>query len=78
VRAGGSYLSQNDLRLHSGLGKNSEMLTVEILWPSGAKQTFKDLPADFIYTIEEGSGIQNKQPFAATSCPKETASKPPH
>ncbi len=76
VRGGGSYLSQNDLRLHFGLGNNMVMGTVEVSWPSGAKQTFKDLPADFIYTIEEGSGIQNKQPFAATACPKDPAAPP--
>src|SRR5437879_11418981 len=62
VRGGGSYLSQNDLRLHPGLGNNMAIGTVEVSWPSGSKQNFKDLPADFIYTIEEGSGIQNKQP----------------
>jgi len=68
VRGGGSHLSQNDLRLHFGLGKNSVMSIVEISWPSGAKQTFHDLAADFIYTIDEGSGIQSKQQFNQSAC----------
>ncbi len=72
VRGGGSYLSQNDLRLHFGLGSNTTTSTVEISWPSGQKDTLQDLAADFIYTIEEGSGIRSKQAFAATDCPKET------
>ena len=68
VHGGGSYLSQNDLRLHFGLGKNSVMSIVEISWPSGAKQTFHDLAADFIYTIDEARGIQSKQQFNQSAC----------
>jgi hypothetical protein len=71
VRGGGSYLSQNDLRLHFGLGGNTRISAAEISWPSGQRDTLHDLAADFIYTIEEGSGIRGKQPFAATDCPKE-------
>jgi hypothetical protein len=33
---------------------------VEILWPSGRREQLLDLPADFIYTIVEGRGIQQK------------------
>jgi hypothetical protein len=75
VRGGGSYLSQNDLRVHFGLANNQVMATVEVSWPSGAKQTLHDLPADFIYTVAEGSGIQGKQPLAATVCPKKESGK---
>ena len=39
------------------------MKTVEISWPSGKKETLQDVPADFIYTIVEGGGIQQKVPF---------------
>jgi hypothetical protein len=59
VQSGSSYLSQNDLRLHFGLGVHSKLNTLEIQWPSGAKQTLHELAADSIYTIEEGTGIQN-------------------
>lgn len=64
VRSGSSYLSQNDLRLHCGLGKNSVMDRVEVSWPSGAKEVLQNLPADFIYTVVEGNGIQRKMPFS--------------
>src|SRR5262249_7478648 len=58
VRGGGSYMSQNDLRLHFGLADKNVMNKVDISWPSGKKDEFKDLPADFIYTITEGGEIQ--------------------
>jgi hypothetical protein len=63
VRAGGSYISQNDPRLHFGLGAEARMNEVEIRWPSGKTEVFRDIPADFIYTIVEGQGIQNKLPL---------------
>jgi hypothetical protein len=60
VRAGGSYLSQNDPRVHFGLGAEARMDEVEINWPSGKIEILRDVPADFIYTIKEGEGIQQK------------------
>src|SRR6266436_1079331 len=60
VRAGGSYLSSNDPRLHFGLASESKMNEVTIRWPSGDKDTMKDVPADFIYTLTEGKGITDK------------------
>ena len=45
VRAGASYLSQNDLRLHFGFGEQTTMSTVEIAWPDGRKDLLKNLPA---------------------------------
>jgi hypothetical protein len=63
VRGGGSYLSQNDLRLHFGLGKSTKIDTVEIRWPSGKLETFENLTADSIYTILEGAGIRDTKPL---------------
>jgi hypothetical protein len=60
VRGGGSYISQNDLRLHFGLGSTDKMNEVTIRWPNGETEVLHDLPADFIYTIIEGTGIQQK------------------
>jgi hypothetical protein len=60
VRGGASYISQNDLRLHFGLGGNDKMGEVSIRWPNGETETLRDVPADFIYTIVEGAGIQGK------------------
>jgi enediyne biosynthesis protein E4 len=60
VRAGSSYLSQNDLRLHFGFGKNTVIDSVEVSWPGGNKEVIKNLPTDFIYTIVEGAGVRAK------------------
>jgi enediyne biosynthesis protein E4 len=65
IRAGGSYLSSNDPRLHFGLGAIDRMSQVEIRWPMGEKEILKDIPADFIYTITEGKGITDKQALPA-------------
>ena len=63
VRSGGSYLSQNDLRLHFGLGAETKIDEVEIRWPNGNVEKLKAVPADFIYTVAEGNGIQSKIPL---------------
>jgi enediyne biosynthesis protein E4 len=60
VRGGSSYISQNDLRLHFGLGSSAMISQVTVQWPSGATDLLKNLPADCIYTIEEGQGIRDK------------------
>jgi enediyne biosynthesis protein E4 len=57
VRSGGSYLSQSDLRLHFGLGAHSKIDTMEIFWPSGTKDTLKNIAADRFYSVLEGEGI---------------------
>ncbi len=59
VRGGGSYLSQNDLRLHFGLGSAAKIDSVEVRWPTGKTESFKDLAADKIYTFIEGQGIKD-------------------
>jgi hypothetical protein len=48
----GSYLCANDKRLHFGLGA-SEKATVEILWPSGTKQTINDVRVDQFLQVRE-------------------------
>jgi hypothetical protein len=60
VKSGSGYISQNDLRLHFGLESAEKMDEVAVRWPNGNSETFKDVPADFIYTIEEGKGIEGK------------------
>jgi hypothetical protein len=57
VRSGGSYYSQNDLRIHFGLDHAAKADAVEIAWPSGAKDTLHDLAANHLYVIEEGGKI---------------------
>jgi hypothetical protein len=53
VRSGGSYLSQNDLRLHFGLGSATKADRVDIRWPSGQTDTLTNLAADQMYSISE-------------------------
>jgi hypothetical protein len=60
VRAGGSYISQNDPRLHFGLGGEALMNEVEIKWPSEKVEVLHNIPTDFIYTLVEGEGIKEK------------------
>jgi len=63
VKGGSSYLSQNDLRQHFGLGANEKMDEVTVRWPNGQSEVMKNVPADFIYTIVEGQGIKDKVPL---------------
>ena len=57
VLASGSYISANDRRLHFGLGDAVNGGSLEIHWPSGAKETVVLPAVDRIYTITEGKGI---------------------
>jgi hypothetical protein len=57
VRSGGSYLSQNDLRIHFGLDANLKVDELQIRWPSGRVETLRNLKADRFYSILEGEGI---------------------
>lgn len=76
VLASASYISENDRRLHFGLGDATDAGTAEIHWPSGAKETVK-LPAeDRIYTITEGKGITGAQ-CGGAPCASDAAAKQP-
>jgi len=65
VRAGGSYLSSSDQRLHFGLGNATVASRVEIRWPDGAVEDLKNVAADAIYTIAEGQGIKSAVKMAS-------------
>ena len=67
VAGGGSYLSQSDLRADFGLGKATAAQTLEIVWPSGTKQIFHDIPADKFYLITEGKDELQLQRFAGAA-----------
>jgi hypothetical protein len=57
VLSGGSYLSQNDLRIHFGLGDREVVDRVEILWPTGKTEILTNLGANHFYHVKEGRGI---------------------
>ncbi len=53
VQSGSSYLSQNDLRLHFGIG-TQERVELEIRWQNGTVQRFEDVPVNGFLKIVEG------------------------
>jgi len=56
VRGGGSYYSQNDLRLHFGLGAATAVARVTVRWPKGSEETFAVSGVDRLVTLTEGRG----------------------
>lgn len=58
VRSAGSYLSANDLRLTFGLEKLNKIDSVEIRWPSGLTESYRDLPVNQLLILQEGGGYQ--------------------
>jgi ASPIC and UnbV len=56
VKAGSAYASQNDTRVHFGLGPAEQIDGFEIRWPSGKVQKRQKLKADQILVVQEGSG----------------------
>ena len=67
VRSGGGYFSQNDLRVHFGLGKAEKVDSLEIRWPSGQVDTLKDIKANQVIYVKEGEGISRTMTFTANS-----------
>jgi hypothetical protein len=57
VHSGGSYLSQNDLRIHFGLANATKIDKVYISWPSGHKEILTNLAVDQHYYVVEENGI---------------------
>lgn len=56
VRSGGSFLSQNDLRLHFGLGRAAMIERIDVVWPSNRKESYFNLKANQVIGLEEGKG----------------------
>lgn len=57
VRSGSSYISQNDLRVHFGLGTANQIDSVKVRWPSGLVERFNGISVDSIHTLTEGKGV---------------------
>jgi hypothetical protein len=70
VRSGGSYLSQNDLRLHFGLGSHERLDRADIIWPSGKTETINNLAADRLYAVKEGEGVVPRERVRPTAAPR--------
>jgi enediyne biosynthesis protein E4 len=63
VRSGGGYFSQNDLRVHFGLGKAAKAELLEIRWPSGQVDTLKDVKPNQVIYVKEAEGIVRTMQF---------------
>jgi len=69
IHSGGSYLSQNDLRVHFGLGTATKIDKIEIRWPSGLVEELNNLATDRFYNVLEGKGVVDPK-VARPSPPK--------
>ena len=61
VRSGSSYISNNDMRVHFGLGATAKIDWVEVRWPSGLVEKFGNLAVDKIHTLREGNGAPTEK-----------------
>ena len=65
VKSGSSYLGQNDLRVHFGLGDATRVERLDVRWPTGDVETIRDVAADQIVTITEGKGVTGRVGFSS-------------
>ena len=65
VQSGSSYLAQNDLRAHFGLGLAERAERLEIRWPDGSTEVVENLAANHLFTVQQGKGIARRSPLAA-------------
>jgi hypothetical protein len=83
VKTGSSYLSQSEMVLTFGLGKpeDDKILSLEINWPSGQRQSIGDIKPNQFLTIQEDKGIVSAQPIVFVlqpqAYPSPTASASP-
>jgi enediyne biosynthesis protein E4 len=63
VMSGSSYYSQNDLRLHFGLGTAEQVDAIELRWPSGLKESLRAVAANQLVVIQEAKGIVSSRAF---------------
>jgi len=60
VRSGSSYDSNNDMRVHFGLGPATKLDSVHVRWPSGLLEKFDNLAVDKLHIVKEGAGLAVK------------------
>ena len=63
VKSGSSYLGQNDLRAHLGLGQATRVEWMEIRWPDGRVERIDAPPINHVVTVTAGQGITKRVPF---------------
>jgi len=62
VRSGSSYISQEDKRLHFGLGSAQQADLIEVSWPGGGVTQVRDVKANQILTIEQPGAVPITRP----------------
>jgi hypothetical protein len=60
VRSGSSFISNNDMRVHFGLGAATKIDSVEVRWPSGLVENFPKISIDKFNELKEGTGVATK------------------
>ncbi len=63
VRSGGGYYSQNDLRVHFGIGKAEKVDLLEIRWPGGSVEKLENIKPNQVIYVKEGDGIVKTMQF---------------
>jgi hypothetical protein len=78
VKTGSSYLSQSEMPLTFGLGKPAEgkTVTLEIVWPSGKKESIPNIKPNQFITLKEGRGVVSAKPIQFVSSQTKTVSQP--
>jgi predicted nucleotidyltransferase len=64
VKAGSSYLAQNDLRVHFGMGESTAAERLEVRWPGGNVEVLEGIQANRILTVRQGKGVVQSTPYA--------------
>jgi len=64
VQSGSSYLAQNDLRAHFGLGREEGPARLEIRWPDGSNEVVENLPVNHLVVVRQRNGIVSRMPLA--------------
>jgi hypothetical protein len=60
ARSDGSYASANDPRIVVGLGSAASVARIQVIWPSGRKEEWTNVPVDRYTTLREGAGSVGK------------------
>jgi len=69
VQSGSSYLAQNDLRAHFGIGSAAVAERLEVRWPDGSIEVIPAIAANQIVTVRQGKGLVNRAPFTRSGGP---------
>jgi Flp pilus assembly protein TadD len=76
LRAGSAFLSQDSAEIFFGLGEAKQVDQLEVVWPSGLRQSFADLPVDRRYRLREGDREVRTEPFAPRSAVPSSSNSP--